>query len=364
MLATVPSAIADDAADATAAETRPSFSLIVPFELAIDSTFNSDDPDAELSDITLTIEPDLEIRAAPWLHFDLGLTFEAVDDPAPGEDRAFGDHGLHVRNAQAVANFGRVTVHAGKFAAPFAIAYEYSPGVYGDALNADLELAGRVGAGLAYNVLQDGADEGVILRAAAFARDTSFLSGSLLTNREKLHESDGGPGNTGTLNNFSLVLDVIEFEGLPGVHLRAAYVHQAAGDGDESDQDAFMIGANWQGESRDGFTYQVLAEWAHAEDAFGYDEAESVAGGAQDDLTVATAGVWDDTWTAAFGYSWREMEHPTGGTARSDTLQISGGYFFAENWLAEIAILRADNDGVTSHTAGFKLSYEFTAAAE
>jgi hypothetical protein len=337
----------------------PSWHLVLPIELQWDNTFDADDPAAEASDLYFTIEPDITVGVNDWLTLNVGLVFEPIDDLDPSEDRTFEDHGLFVETAQAIASFGKFTINVGKFSAPFAIAYQYSPGVYGDVLNEEVEVSERWGAGVAYNFTGEGTEQGVILRAAAFTRDTTALSGSLFTNRHRLHRSDGGNGNTDGIENFAVSLDLIQLEALPEFHFHAAYLHQAAGAGDLSDQDAYVLGANWEKKVGENSVYQVVLEWAHSDGALGYGEAQSVDGGSQDDFTIAAGGTWYEKWTAAIGYSARDVEDPVGGDVETGAFHLSVGHYFHEGWLAEVAYLAIEEDGNDSQTMGLKVSKEF-----
>lgn len=337
----------------------PIWQIALPVELQWDDTFDADDPASEASDLYFTIEPDITVGVNSWLSLNAGLVFEPIDDLDPGEDRALEDHGLFVETAQAIASFGKVTVNLGKFAAPFSIAYDTAPGVYGDVLNADIEVTERWGAGAAYNFTGEGTEQGAILRVAAFTRDTTAFSGSLFTNRDRLHRSDGGNGNTDGLENFAVALDLIQLEALPEFHFHAAYLHQAAGDGDPSDQNAYVLGATWEKTLGENAVYQAVLEWAHSDGALGYGDAVSIAGANQTDVTIAFGGTWYDRWTAAAGYSFRDADDPIGGDVETGAYHVSLGYFFHDGWLAEIAYLSIQETGNDSQTAGLKVSKEF-----
>lgn len=352
-------ALSSAASAGISAKSFPQWHVVLPIELEWDNTFDADDPAAEASDLYFTIEPDITVGVNEWLSLNVGLVFEPIDGLDPGEDRAFEDHGLFVETAQAIASFGKVTVNLGKFSAPFSIAYDNSPGVYGDVLNADIETTERWGAGVAYNFTGDGTEQGVILRVAAFTRDTTALSGSLFTNRGRLRRGDGGNGNTDGLENFAVSLDLIQLEALPDFHFHAAYMHQAAGDGDPSAQNAYVLGANWEKKIGENAVYQVVLEWAHSDDAIGYGDAVSVTGASQDDFTIAAGGTWHEKWTAAIGYSLRDIEDPLGGDVETAAFHISAGHYFHESWLAEVAYLDIQEDGNDSQTIGLKLSKEF-----
>jgi hypothetical protein len=100
-------------------------------------------------------------------------------------------------------------------------------------------------------------------------------------------------------------------------------------------------------------------EWAHSDDAIGYGDAVSVDGASQDDFTIAAGGTWHEKWTAAIGYSLRDIEDPLGGDVETAAFHMSAGHYFHEGWLAEVAYLDIQEDGNDSQTIGLKLSKEF-----
>lgn len=347
------------AASEDAKGTYPNLQIVVPIELKWSNTFEAEKADDEVSDLYVEIEPDITIGINEWLSVNFGLVFENTEDPEFGEDRVFENQGLFVETAQAIASFGQLTVNAGKFTAPFSIAYQYVNGFYGDKLNEEIEVSERWGVGAAYNLTGDGTEQGVILRAAAFNRDTSFLSGSVFSNRGRFDRSDGGNGNTDGLDNVAVALDVIHWEGLPEFHFHAAYMFQKAGDGDVSDQNAYVFGVNWDKEISDNAAYEVLVEWAHSDGALGYADAESAPGAAQDDFTMAVSGKWYKKWKGSIGYSLRDIDDPTGGDEEVRLFNAAIGYYIDKNWMAEIAYMNLDKDDKDSQSVGLKLSTEF-----
>jgi hypothetical protein len=336
----------------------PKLRVSLPAEVEFDTTVDADDPLAEISDLYLTVEPDVAIGLNPWATFELGLVFEPVLDPVPGRDRTLRDHGLFAEKVQFVGEFGRVTLNAGKFQAPFSIGTDYTLGLYGDTFAEEIEVKERWGLGAAYNVSGEGLEKGVILRGAIFTRDTTFLSGSAFENRGRLSEADGGAGNTESLENLAVALDLLDLDSLPDVHVRVAYMYQAAGLGDLSDQNAFAAAAKWEKEIGGG-VYQVLAEWAHSDGAIGFGEAVSVPGASQDNLSLAVAGTWNGKWTASAGVGLRDVEDPVGGDVEAAALHLSAGYYVTEDILAQAAYLAIQEEGNDSHTLGLVISTSF-----
>jgi hypothetical protein len=357
-------ALSVPAASSEPASGFPNMQIVLPIELKWDNKFDAYSDSDEVSDLYVEIEPDVTIGLNEWLSVNLGLVFETIDDVDPYEDRVLEDHGLFVETAQAIGSFGNLTINVGKFAAPFSIAYDYAPGFYGDKLNEEIEVSERWGIGAAYNFTGEGTDQGIILRAAAFHRDTTFLSGSVFTNRGRSDRADGGNGNTDGLENFAIALDLIQLESLPDFHFHAAYLFQEAGEGDPSDQNAYVLGVNWEKEISEKASYQILVEWAHSDGAFGYGDAESVDGASQDDVTIALAGKWNKSWKGSIGYGFRSTDDPVGGEEETRAVNAAVGYYFHKDWLAELAYMHHDKDGKDSQSIGLKIATEFEWSAQ
>ncbi|MGH7180097.1 MAG: hypothetical protein ACREJC_22155, partial [Tepidisphaeraceae bacterium] len=71
-----------------------------------------------------------------------------------------------------------------------------------------------------------------------------FLSDSIITRRGQLDDSDGGPGNTGSLDSFSLSYNGIDVPicNMPILQYDLGYISQAAGDGDTGRQYGYVAG--------------------------------------------------------------------------------------------------------------------------
>ena len=76
----------------------PRFEAELVIEIQNDLTFDSDDPDAELNDLYMTTELDVNTFFAEPLFLNTHFTLEPVEDPDPGQDRYFGDEGAFVEN--------------------------------------------------------------------------------------------------------------------------------------------------------------------------------------------------------------------------------------------------------------------------
>lgn len=336
-------------------------SAVIPIELQWDSAYETDAGD-DFSDFYATIEPDITVTFNDFVSFNVGLTLEPVTDVLPGEDRFLSDHGLFVRDLFVQLNFDHSVWRIGKFTPRFGIGYDEAPGVFNDTFNADVELAERLGVEAAFT-LTEGDTNSITLTAALFFRDTTFLSDSALTSRGDLDETDGGPGNTESFENFSLALDVANAFGTEGLNLHAAIAHQSAGLFDLEDQLAFVIAGTYAREYESGFGFSLIAEWAHSDDAWGFGDAFSLPGGAQDIATLGL-GLSQGPWNGAITWGLRDNDFG-GGSFDENFIQFSAGYTL--DCGLEIALAHQsyeDDFGFEEQTFAVFLGYEVTLGAE
>ncbi|HSR55857.1 MAG TPA: hypothetical protein VLN73_06425, partial [Alphaproteobacteria bacterium] len=106
----------------------------IAVELEHDWTTHSDDPDAEIHDTYATIEAGVGVTITEGLSLNSLFVFEPVQDPAPGDDRFFDDHGLYVEELFGEYDGGMFAIRAGKFGQKFGIAWDAAPGIWGTAL--------------------------------------------------------------------------------------------------------------------------------------------------------------------------------------------------------------------------------------
>lgn len=206
------------------------FTIETEVEIGIDSTFKSDDPTAELTDVYAVADVGVNFALTDTVSFFTALTFESVLDPTG--DRTFEDMGLYVGEIGLSFNLGKTGVSVGKISPAFGIAWDAAPGFYGTAMAEDYELAEMIGATADIEV-GSGA-----LSFAVFYADNTDLSKSIGTDRGRNTTAAGGAGNTGKLNNVALQWD--QELGNTSYTLGARYL--SAGLGDASDETGISAG--------------------------------------------------------------------------------------------------------------------------
>lgn len=310
-------------------------------ELQMDSTVSSTDPAAELTDVYTTLEGGALLHVLPWLRFGAHATFEPVEDPT--DDRFMEDLGLYLDEAFVEADALGASFRAGKIHPDFGFAWDLAPGIYGVDFAEDYEVAEQIGVGTAIPLGELPGGE-VALSASIFFADTTVLSESLFTNRGRLRKSDGGAGNTESLESFALALTGGAGEGTTwSVGMRRL----AAGQGDPEDEWGFVAGAIHEQPLTEDVTLLVMGEGVYL----------SHAGGGLDDaryLTVGGGVAWGD-WGVTATYALRDFDH-----APTDHLgTVSLDYAVTEEATLSAAYRLGREGSETSHTIGLLLSAEF-----
>ncbi len=328
----------------------PNVSGSFVLELQSDTTFNSDDPGAEITDTFATVETSLDFNLSEIFTVHTDLVLEPVLDPDPFEDRFFEDHGGYVETLHLIVNLGQFTLFGGKINPAFGTAWDATPGIYGTDFAEDYELTERIGVGGSYTF--DGGDAGQhVLQTAVFFADTSGLSNSVFTRRGELSVADGGASNTEDFSSFAIALDGGEIASLPGFSYHVSFRHQEAGDGDVSDETGFAIGAKQEIETADGIKFEFNGEIAV------FDNLD----GGENDALYATAGlaVGKDEWFGATSFTLRDLSGGPAGTSFDDKLfQATVGREVFENASLAVGSKFAEEEEVESHTIGVLFAYE------
>ncbi len=328
----------------------PNVSGSFVLELQSDTTFDSDDPGAEITDTFATVETSLDFNLSEIFTVHTDLVLEPVLDPDPFEDRFFEDHGGYVETLHLIVNLGQFALFGGKINPAFGTAWDVTPGIYGVDFAEDYELTERIGVGGSYTF--DGGDAGQhVLQAAVFFADTSALSNSAFTRRGELSLADGGASNTEDFSSVAIALDGGEIASLPGFSYHVSFRHQEAGVGDVSDETGVAFGAKQEVETADGLKFELNGEVAI------FDNLD----GGENDALYATAGlgVVKDEWFGATSFTLRDLSGGPAGTNFDDKLfQVTVGRELFENTALAVGYKFAEEEDVESHTIGVLFAYE------
>jgi len=334
------------------AEEYPVLSGGIEAEIQVDHLLDADDGD-EGTDLYTTIEPYAALAFTPELRLETVLVFEPVEDRAFGEDRAFENHGLYVDTLALIWETERYAITAGKFAAPFGLAHDFIPGLYGDTFSETYELTERLGLG--GSVTHDAGFADLTAALALFRKDTTFLSESAFNNRGRTRVEDGGSGNTDWPENVSFTLAATP-AAVEGLTVQASVLRQAEGEGDDGGTWGWGLGAAWEVEVGGGVTVVPVVEYVRAEDALGFNEAFYVGGGSEDVVTGGVGAEWMG-WGAAVAGGWRDLSGPAGADADQTFVQVSLGYTFDFGLGIETGWVRLDDGDQTFDTVGAVVAY-------
>ena len=346
-------AFAADELTVTAEEVAESWPYIegtLDLSLGNDYVFSSGDPGAEIND--LFFEGALAVRFGLFegLAINAGVTVEPVLDADPFEDRVFGDHGLYLDTLNVEGSIGAFTITAGKFGPGFGTAWDVTPGIYGTGFAEDYEIAEQIGFGVAYAI--ETASMGThTIGANVFFADNTVFSDSLFTSRGRTRVADGGIGNTGRLNNFSVTLDGSDFPSVPGLAYHVGYRHLSAGIGDMADENGFVIGLVKETELANGMVLGLNGEVAYFDNF----------GGTFDNALYATAGVSlaSGPWHGELAGTIRSIDLAGAGSMTDQLVQVSGGYTFENGVDLALGYGFSRVEDIKAHVVGVRLSKSF-----
>ncbi|MEE9139766.1 MAG: hypothetical protein V3U18_03215 [Alphaproteobacteria bacterium] len=301
------------------AEFRPELRTHLELELLIGGSFQADEESDEARSIFVEFESaEFDFRLVPEFGAVLNLGFE----PASEE---FEENGIMRRQALFAEELyihyetlklfpdyiDSARVFAGKFSPNFGLEFGFDqeetefPGAVTDDFMEEYELSQKIGVG--GNITPYHRKYGThMISFSAFFDDTTFLSRDAFKARipRKKELSDGGAGNTESLESFNLTINGSDMAFVPGLTYEVGFRHQEKGEGEDDvkDEDGFAVGVRYKKAfflPRDRFRYPIsvtgAVEYAHFS---GFEARDVVA-------NFVTAGVGADygPWNFAVAYS-------------------------------------------------------------
>ena len=324
----------------------PYFSGNIISRLGYNGDYDAEEPRNEADDLFV------QIIASPVLHFSDRFRFISelrVETVAPAsEDRAFEDQGLFARFLLAEYSLNdEFSVHAGKHTPSFALASLVTPGMYGNSYSKEIELIDRVGLGGAYTF--GGSDRGEhTLSLNSFFEDTSVFSDSLGTNRGRNSIDDGGASNTEGLDSFTVSLEGLGMDRLPGLTYKLGYIHQGRGVDGVADENGISASVLQSLETRGGTDWTLIGEIA------AFDNFDGTA----DEIIYASGAVVYRTgpWTAVLSGTARPRWLSGGGRFDDYTAQTSIEYNFGKGISLAVAHEFSRDENVNNRRIGLRLS--------
>lgn len=336
------------------AQQYPTISGEVVSELQNEYTYNSDDASTdEYNNIFFRTEVAPTVQLNENFFIDGVAVWEDIQDREPNEDNFFDNEGVFIEEIKINYENGPYAAWAGKFNPGFGIAWDFGRGIWGEDFAEDYEITEKIGAGAAYTF--DTAGFGAhTIAANAFFADTTFLSGSTVTNRDTLDKSDGGVSNTEDLSSFVVSLEGENLAGVENLYYKLGYRHQDEGDvnagGDDETGYVVTLGHAFPVTDRVGV--DALVEFT---------DIENFEAGTNDNqyFTASVITTLDDQWNLTTSYTSRDISVDGGSDIEDHLLQISGGYDFGQGTTAELGWRNAEEDGSDSDIIGGLIRHTF-----
>ncbi|WP_204115574.1 hypothetical protein [Shimia biformata] len=239
-------------------------------------------------------------------------------------------YGAYVHELGVEIDLGSTALQVGKVSPRFGTAFNETAGYFGGSLAEDYELTEQVGVLAAIDMGAAGT-----LSLGAFYADNTFLSESVGFNRGRNSTTDGGAGNTGKLNNFSIQWQK-EFG---DTRVWAGARHLSAGAGDVSDETGGFVTVAHSF----GSTFDLFAEVAAFE---GF-------GGTADDATYATLnGVYYvGDWSLSGTIARREVTS----TGITDLVSVGAEYELSNGATLGGALAFVDEAGTKDTVLGLNI---------
>lgn len=338
------------AADAAAQETAPGYPHIsgkILVEIQNDGAVSSDDPAARLNDLFNSTEAALALHFNSALSIQSLMVVEPVLDPRPGKDRFFGDHGGFFEELYVQLAFDGLRLFGGKFDAPFGIAWDAAPGIWGVDFAEDYELVERIGGGAEVTLRDMGIGRHTV-SAAVFLADRSVLSESILTNRGRTRLSTAGPSNTGDPASFSVALDSQHIPGLAATRFHLGFRHQAPGRGDFGPENGIAVALQHVFKLGETRTLTKIIEGVYLDNA---------DAGPDHRAYITSGGVLrDGPWNLSASYTRRRTDFRGAGDITDHLFQATGGYSFGNGLTIDAGYRFAEEGGLDTHIIGFLLT--------
>lgn len=259
-------------AAAAEAQDYPRFAADGHFELRFDAVPQSDARENERLDVNLHGDANFGLYLIRELSLQSTVKVESVRDPPPGRNRYIEGTGLFLEQLYLDYEGDGFGFYAGKFNPTFGMAWTRLPELLREGFSEEYQTTEMIGLGGSLQVAPAGWGKHE-LNAAAFFVDTTFLHRSLLSSPKAgderasriahLRRRDGGPGNTGALNNFSITLDGGQFNLAPGLFYHLGIRHLSRGRTEAKDETAFAAGIGYRVEFPDGASLTPLLEYAY-----------------------------------------------------------------------------------------------------
>lgn len=321
----------------------------VAFELENDWNYKSDDRSNLNNDLYLKVEPSATVRLAQgWSVFGHAV-MEPVGSVAKFEHRVFEDIGLYVEELFFEFSADRFGAKAGKLNAGFGVAWDRAPGLYGTDLAEDYEISERIGLVGVWNIFSGEYGDHTVSGATFFA-DTTIFSESFFRGRGDTREEDGGSSNTESFKSSVVAVNGSRIPGMGKFGYHAAFMRQAAGVGNASDEKSFALAGYSSFDLGDGLTFEPLAEIVRQIDQGGN------IGLDRSYIVLAGQFLWKG-WNLALSATERYIDNTTTANNTDSHFQVSAGYEFDFGLAVDVGWKVSEDSGTETRTLGILAAY-------
>ena len=316
-------------------------------ELQNEYTADSDDTATdEHNDLFFRTEVAPTVQLNDHFFIDGVAVLERTQDRKPNKDNWFNNEGIFIEEIKLNYEHGPWGIMAGKFNPKFGTAWDFGRGIWSEDFAEDYEITERIGIGTSYRFDTENAGAHTFSASTSFA-DTSFLSGSTVTNIGRTDKSDGGAANTEDFSSYVLSLEGENTAGIEHLYYQLAYRDQADGDADITAKREHGYAATL------GYVFDVT-DRLQTNALLEYVDIHHYGTGPDDNryVTASFVNTLDENWNMTFGYTARHIDVSGSNDTDDHLLQISGGYDFGQGTTAEIGWKNTEESGADTHIMG------------
>lgn len=306
--------------------------------------------DAEQHRLFLRTEVAPTVRLNEHIHIDGVFVLEPIHDPAPGEDIYFKDEGIFAEEIKINFSHAPWSAFAGKFNPGFGIAWDYGRGIWSEDFAEDYEITEKIGFGGAY-ALQTQTMGTHSLNLSTFFADTSALSQSIVTRRDRTRKADGGASNTEDFSSFTAALESDDTGGLENLRYKIGYRH--LGTDDAADEKGWVLMLGHVHRPYETIAFDMMVEYADIENF------EGISGEDRHYISASIVTSFDERWNLTLGYTARHIDGT--GHDHDHLFQVSGGYDFQNGLTLDLGWKNTEETGEDNNIIGLvgRYSYAF-----
>lgn len=330
------------------------FSGAVMMELQNEYVTDSDDKTIDgYNDLFFRTEVAPRIQFYRPIFIDGVAVLENVNDPKPNTNNTFQSEGIFMEELKLNFEQGGWAAFAGKFNPGFGIAWDYGRGIWSEDFAEDYEITERIGLGGSYNYEHEAIGTHT-LTASTFFADTTFLSQSVISKRDRVSKDDGGASNTENFSSFAIALEGENLAGIKNLYYQLAYRYQSEGDEDSGgdNETGYAVTLNHIFPVTERVELDALVEFV---------DIKHFDAGTDDNqyFSASLITTFDERWNITIGYTSREIDVQGDSDIDDHLVQVSAGYDFGQGTTIEIGWRGTEEDGDDTDIIGGLIRHTF-----